>query len=149
MRYLKYSFLFLLINFCKFGYSQQIYINEFMSSNGTSIKDEDGDNEDWIELYNASENPINLEGYYISDRQNNPKKWAFPNIEIAAKGYLVIFASNKNRRNPNERLHTNFAISAGGEDLVLSNDAGILQIIPAIPVPRDKIYGIQRDGQEP
>lgn len=149
MRCLKYSFVFLLIIFCKFSYSQQIFINEFMSSNVTSIKDEDGKNEDWIELYNASESSINLEGYFISDRQNYPKKWAFPNIEIAAKEYLVIFASNKNRRNPNGWLHTNFDISAGGEDLVLSNEAGILQIIPAIVLPSDKSYGFQRDGKEP
>jgi hypothetical protein len=149
MKGLKYCFVLLLIISSQFSFSQQIFINEFMSSNGSSIKDEDGNNEDWIELFNASESSVNLEGFYISDRQNNPKKWAFPNIEIAAKEYLVIFASNKNRRNPDGRLHTNFAISASGEDLVLSNEAGILQIIPAIAVPRDKSYGFQRDGQEP
>lgn len=149
MRFFEYYFVFLLIISFEFSYSQHIFINEFMSSNGSSIKDEDGNNEDWIEIYNASESAINLKGYYISDRQNNPKKWAFPDIEISAKEYLVIFASNKNRRNPDGRLHTNFAISASGEDLVLSNEAGILQIIPAIAVPREKSYGFQCDGQEP
>ena len=51
----------------KFVFSQGIVINEIMSSNTTTIYDEEGDASDWIELYNNGANQVNLVGYYLSD----------------------------------------------------------------------------------
>ncbi|MCU0643198.1 MAG: CotH kinase family protein [bacterium] len=69
-----------------------------MSSNSTTITDEDGDYPDWIELYNHGSDTINLNGYGLSDDENDPFKWVFPKAIIQPQGYLLIFASDKDRR---------------------------------------------------
>ena len=60
----------------------QIHINEIMSSNSNTIYTSDGDTPDWIELYNAGSESINLFGYGLSDDVEDPFKWEFPSISI-------------------------------------------------------------------
>ena len=88
-----------------------------MASN-TNWSDDDGDYSDWIELHNPTASSINLDGWYISDNETNLDKWEFPAIILPPNAYLVIFASGKDRKGTN--LHTNFKLSASGEDLVLT-----------------------------
>ena len=78
-------------------YSQQIFINEMMSSNGVTIQDEDGDYSDWIEIYNDESTAVDLSGYGLSDDASEPYKWIMPSLTIAPKDHLMIFASDKNR----------------------------------------------------
>lgn len=75
-----------------------VVINEFLASNGAILADEDGDYEDWIELYNPTAEPINLDGYTLTDEPDNPSKWTLPAVTIQPKGFLLIWASNKDRR---------------------------------------------------
>ena len=77
--------------------AQQISINEIMSSNTFTIKDEDGDYPDWIELYNSGSNDIDLTGYGITDDSTNLFKWVFPSLTLSSKDHLLLFASDKNR----------------------------------------------------
>ena len=85
-----------------------IRINEFMAVNNNGLDDEDRDESDWIEIYNAGMNPVNLDGWYLTDDVNNLRQWAFPEVIIEPDAYLVVFASGKNRRDPLAVLHTNF-----------------------------------------
>ena len=87
-----------LILFAISGYSQQIVINEVMASNSTVLTDEDGDYPDWIELYNSGVEDININNWGISDSKNNPFKWGFPDVTLTPGQFLVIFASDKDRR---------------------------------------------------
>jgi len=77
--------------------AQSVFINEVMSSNGSTIADEDGDYPDWIELYNDDLNDIDLTGFGITDDSTNLYKWIFPPVTLASKDHLLIFASEKNR----------------------------------------------------
>jgi hypothetical protein len=134
---------FLLIN-CIL--SQNVVINEFMSDNESTIVDEDGDYSDWIEIYNPTDEDLNLAGYHISDSYSNINKWTFPNLIIPSKGFIVIFASGKNRLNPDE-IHTNFSISKDGEPLVLSKpNLETINIISPIELYEDESYGRIPDG---
>jgi len=73
-------------------------INEVMASNGSTIADEDGDYEDWIELYNAGETAVDLSGWGLSDNEGNPFKWVFPEgAAIRAESYLLVWASGKDK----------------------------------------------------
>ncbi|MCF7793222.1 MAG: CotH kinase family protein [Candidatus Cloacimonetes bacterium] len=85
--------------FCILGsvFSQNIKINEIMSSNSTTIYDEDGDASDWIEIYNAETSEVFLDGFTLSDDVNDPYKWEFPNVSIPAQDFLLVFASGKDR----------------------------------------------------
>ncbi len=79
-------------------FSQALVINEIMASNGATIRDEDGDTPDWIEIYNGGMQPIDLNGFGLSDDAGSPFKWTFPALTIAPKQFMVIFASKKDRR---------------------------------------------------
>ncbi|MDZ7376755.1 MAG: lamin tail domain-containing protein, partial [candidate division KSB1 bacterium] len=59
-------------------FGQSLVINEVMASNGATIRDEDGDTPDWIELYNRGQQPIDLNGFGLSDDATAPYKWTFP-----------------------------------------------------------------------
>ena len=72
-------------------------INEFMASNDSGLKDEDGDFSDWIEIYNPDATAISLAGYYLTDNPQNLNKWKFPAVTLNAGAYLVVFASGKDR----------------------------------------------------
>ena len=76
---------------------QNVFINELMASNGMTFTDEDGDFEDWIELYNADTVPINLTGWGISDDPGRPFRWVFPDVTIGPNSHLLIWASGKDR----------------------------------------------------
>ena len=129
--------------------SQQLVINEVMASNATTIADEDGDYEDWIEIYNYGDEPINLKGFGLSDDYDNPFRWVFPDVSIEPGGFLLVWASGKDRINPKEQLHTNFSISSTGEELLLSHFEGeIIDEIPPTNIPTDISYGRNPDRLE-
>ena len=92
--------------------SGDLVINEFMADNGTVIADQDGEFDDWIELYNKSDNAIPLDGYYLSDDGKDLTKWAFPDIAIPASDYLIIWTDGDETQSG---LHANFKLSKSGE----------------------------------
>ncbi|MDY0357898.1 MAG: lamin tail domain-containing protein, partial [Sedimentisphaerales bacterium] len=101
-------------------------ISEFMAANTSraplsqsELLDKDGDSSDWIEIWNPSSASVNLDGWCLTDNLDNPTKWRFPPVELAPGGFLIVFASGKNERDPAEELHTDFALAAGGESVAL------------------------------
>lgn len=95
-----------------------VVINEFMSSNRTVAADEDGDYDDWVELYNNSNQPYDLSGYHMSDKEHEITRWTFPSgTVIPANGYLIVWLDNKDKVDTG--LHTNFSLARGGEALYL------------------------------
>jgi hypothetical protein len=105
--------------------SEALIINEVMTSNRSTIADEDGDFPDWIELYNSGAIPMNLEGFWLSDDPAQPLKWQFPEMTLAPGEYLVVFASGKDRFGASgSLLHTNFRLSANSAAVVLSAPDG-------------------------
>lgn len=124
---------------------QNIFINEIMSNNDNIIIDEDGDFSDWIELYNPNNQNINLSNWSLSDDDESLNKWTFPDIEIEANNYLLIFASSKNKTS--NELHTNFKIKSDGEEIFLVNPNGTIQdSYPSISIPSNLSYGRKNDG---
>jgi len=93
-----------------------LVINEFMASNTNAVADQDGEYDDWIELYNNSQNEIELEGLFLSDNPSNLIKWPFPDTNIRANGYLIVWADEDGSQ---EGLHANFKLSASGESIFL------------------------------
>jgi len=93
------KFLLISLIFYHFNcFAQQVRINEAISSNSIFI-DEDGDSPDWFELYNYGNESISLKNWSVSDKDDNPKKWIFPDISINANDYLLVWASGKDRGN--------------------------------------------------
>jgi hypothetical protein len=127
-----------------------VIINEFLVPNlsADGLRDEDGDLQDWIELYNRGLNKINLNGWSLSSDQTQPGMWIFPSVVISPGQYLVVFVSGKDRAPTNGgNLHTNFKLNSGGQYLGLF-DANLprdvaTQFLPAYPEQRPDIsYGL-------
>ncbi len=95
-----------------------LVINELMASNSSTASDENGEFDDWVEIYNNSSESINLLGYYLSDDSSNLSKWEFPEITLGAGEYLTLWLDDDTEQGDN---HVNFKLSASGEDLLLSN----------------------------
>jgi len=115
MFYIRRLFIFLflvLISTIAFG---QLYINEFMASNSSTINDPDYNNDaDWIELYNDGNTAIDLSGFYLTDNLKQPDKWKIGKVSIAAKGYVLFWADGMNTGN-----HTSFNLNALNEEIGL------------------------------
>lgn len=105
-----------------------IRINEFMASNGDTIEDKFGEDSDWIELYNTSDDDVQLKGLCLSDGKKKLDKFVFPEYVLPAHGYLIVFASGKEEVNEKE-IHVPFKLSASGEKVVLSYQGVILDSI--------------------
>ena len=106
-------------NYIKEG---KLYISEIMAKN-TYTKLDNNEYNDYIEIYNGYGNSINLEGYYLSDNEYETNRWIFPNIEIKAGEYLIIYASGKNICD-SESCHTNFKLSSKGEIITFTDNSG-------------------------
>lgn len=119
--------------FIKEYFPVDLEISEFMASNQTTLQDEDGEYSDWLEIHNTGAEAINLENWYLTDSDNNLVQWQFPSRVIPAGGYLVVFASDKNRTG--SELHTNFKLSAGGEYLGLVQPNGTVVVSEYAPFP--------------
>jgi hypothetical protein len=107
-----------------------LVISEIMATNNATLRDEDNQFSDWIEIFNADINSVNLGDWYLTDNDGVLDKWRFPNQTIAPGDYLIVFASGKNRAVAGEELHTNFALSAGGEYVALVFDDPLIDLTP-------------------
>jgi len=124
----------------------QVVLNEFQASNASTIADPgNGQFNDWLELYNAGNTPVDLTNWHLSD-SGNPTEWAFPNSTIiSAKGFLLIWADGTGTG-----LHTSFKLGAGGEQLTLFNPGGTkVSEVVFVEQPTDISYGLQTDGNLP
>ncbi|MEZ5196264.1 MAG: lamin tail domain-containing protein [Bacteroidales bacterium] len=104
--------------FYSIAINSDLVINEFMADNETTVEDQDGEYDDWIEFYNNGSEEISLSGYYLSDNAADPSQWVFPDTTIAGGGYLIVWADNDEEQ---EGLHANFKLSSSGEAILLSN----------------------------
>ena len=110
-----------------------IFLNEIVSTGSP----------DYIELYNASDNDIDITGYTISDGSSD---YVIPSASVGAKGYLVLLADDKNTVD-DEGIHTNFKVSSKGEPIKLVDTEGKLVDQIDLPAMDDgTAYGRTTDG---
>src|SRR5688500_11388695 len=87
----------------------KLLITEFMAANATGLQDEDGEYSDWIEIHNPNSTAVALKGWRLTDNPEALGKWQFPDVSIPAQGFLLVFASGKDRTNATAELHAGFA----------------------------------------
>ena len=128
-----------LLAFAPLGMAQ-VVISEIASSNENGVADVFGKTSDWLELYNAGDDAVDLESYHLSDHPGYLSMWSFPEVIIPAKGYLLIFCSGEISTDPNE-LHANFKLSQSGEHVFLSNpDGHLISWVEFGYIPTDQSY---------
>ncbi len=127
------SFLFISAAFCL---QSQIVINEFSAANIDQFFNEFGEDEDWVELYNTSNDFVDLTGYHLSDREDNTDKWTFPaGSGIPANGFLLVWCDGRDEFVTNH--HTNFKLTQTRTDevILVSDPSGNILDINQISVP--------------
>ena len=109
---------------CIFEYQPSLMINEYSASNCDLNGNYCGDYEDWIEIYNNSDEPIDLAGYFVSDKVDNTTKWQFNSSTVINPGsYYVLYASGLNPNIDVNNTNTSFKLTQtrNNEYVVLSS----------------------------
>jgi hypothetical protein len=99
-------------------------ISEFLADNDGGLKDENGDDEDWIEIHNPDPVSVNLAGWRLSNDAADSQGWSFPARILPPGGRLLVWASGKDRRPLSGNLHTDFRLDNRGEYLALISPSG-------------------------
>lgn len=147
VHYLRLIF-FVSILFTTRSLNSQVVVNEYSGANRNVIVDDFGRYSDWIELYNAGPTAVDISGYFLSDKENNPTKWEIPaGTVMNANTYRLFFASGRDI-NTGINLHTNFKFTqTGGEWVVFADQGGdILESYPIEPTLADHSRGRNPNG---
>ena len=93
-------------------------INEFMASNSTTISDEYGEYDDWVEIYNPGPVRVWLGSLFLSDKMGSPGKYKFPFRYLESGAFYLVWLDGQPDQGED---HASFKISSDGEKLRLSN----------------------------
>jgi len=129
-----------------------LFINEFLASNNTVNQDAFGENDDWIEIFNANNYSVNLGGLFITDNLDRSSKFQIPfyNTEkttIPAGGYLLFWVDGQTEQGIN---HLNFKLDMAGEQIAIAqlieNDTLFIDSLSYAEQATDISYGRYPDG---
>ncbi|MFK7904150.1 MAG: CotH kinase family protein [Chitinophagales bacterium] len=130
------------------GRRPTLRINEFMVSNKETIVDEFGEYDDWIELYNSGEEPIFLGDKFLSDNLGNPNKWQLPDMTLAPKDFLLIWADNQTEQGT---FHADFKLNKDSDAIGLfdTKESGfaVIDSFSYENLESDITYGLETDGE--
>ena len=101
-----------------------IRISELTAAQQLTVPDSFGEFPDWVELYNASQQTIDLSGWYLTDDPAQMQKWMIPSLVLEPGEREVIFCSGRDTQIDGQ-LHASFGLSAGGESLSLYAHGGV------------------------
>ncbi len=143
------AFLYLLLVLTWLPMQGQLYINEVMTSNEQAYAS-NGAYVDWVEIYNAGTQSIDLATYALSDDAQKAQKGLIPATNAAQTsvppgGYLLLYLDQRSDLGPH---HLDFKLSRGGEMLYLfSPDSSVVLDSVCVPlIPVDYSYGRLTDG---
>jgi len=146
----KLTTLLLIVACLQLNMYSQLTINEVLSSNATTLADNEGEFDDWIEIYNSSNSAIDLSGYFISDDVSDLTAFEIPATDankttVPANGYLLFWADKEVEQGAH---HVGLKLS-GGETVLLTQPDGST-IVDSLTIPttilEDESYGSETDG---
>lgn len=129
---------------------QAVKVNEVMAKNLTTLMDNFGEYEDWVEIYNPLGTAVNLSGYYFSDNPEIRNKWQIPgtfpdSVTVPANGWRLFYCDADLNQGV---LHNNFSLSNGGEYVGLFGPDGfsLVDEVQWTFMGADTTYGRLYDG---
>ena len=126
----------------------RVRITELLAANGSGLRDEDGELWGWIEILNEEPQAVSLDAWHLTDDADQPSKWVFPARILEAGERVVVFTSQKDRRDPEGNLHTNFKLDADGGYLGLYSATLPAEVVDSFEsaFPRQQIDYAFGDG---
>ena len=123
---MRFKVLLIAFTFIVFNSWSQVVINEYTAANYNNYQDNYNEYEDWVEFYNPTTGNIDLNGYFLSDKDNNLTKWQFTgSFIVPANGHAVVFFSGRDELTG--EAHTNYKLhqTKGNEWIILTNPNGV------------------------
>lgn len=128
-------------------------INEVLVVNEDNFVDDYGKRHAWIELYNTSAGTVNIQGCYLTNDKNNPKKYPIPKGDVLTlippRQHTLFWADGEPDRGT---FHVNFTLDPSKENYIALYDADGRTLIDEVTVPAmqtaDVSYGRVIDGQD-
>lgn len=94
-----------------------LFINEVMPSNSSTLADNNGEYDDWLEIYNAGTTAINLQNFYVTDEKHNWNKFRLPSVTLDPGGFKIVWLDGQPEQGA---LHANFSLSSGENEVWLN-----------------------------
>ncbi|MGC6467207.1 MAG: CotH kinase family protein [Akkermansiaceae bacterium] len=126
--------------------SDLLSINELMANNQSGLADPQGQFDDWVEIYNAGNSNLDLQGYFVSDEVDDPLKWMIPgSVVVPAGGYVILWLDGDEEDGPK---HLPFRLAAEGDSFLLSTPDGetVLDQVQFPEQSADISYGLVGAG---
>ena len=130
-------------------------ITEFLADNSNTILDGNGNSSDWLEIFNAGDAAVDLDGWYLTDDAAELTQWQFPSRQLEPGEFLLVFASGDGVPDASGNLHTNFGLNKDGDYLALVEPDGVSVAseyqLGGVDFPdqvEDISYGIVQDATE-
>ncbi len=124
----------------------QLLINEYSCANISSVPDNFGEFNDWVELYNPGATAVSMTGFYMSDKAGNLQQWPFPSGSIAPGGFLKVVCSKRNMI-ASGFFHTNFSLTqCKPEKIILSDATGVIDSVVIRRNQEGHSWGRTTDG---
>lgn len=107
--------------------THRVCVNEVSGSNDCFVN-EYGKKADWVELYNTTNQDIDLEGFFLTDDLTKPLKYKISkegtsvNTKISAHGHLIVWCDKQSTTNA--ALHASFKIAGEGGLIALTSPDG-------------------------
>jgi len=124
--------------------NKDIYINEYMIHNQRNTYDQEGNYNDWIEIYNNSDKTIELNNIYLSDNIKELTKYKLPNVEIKSNDYLLVYLGIESKI-INNQITANFKLSKEDDYLIISNGKKIIDKVKVVNLNDNISYGKKDD----
>ena len=115
-------------------------ISEVMSSNSSYLKGPYGTTTDWVELYNAGKETIDLSQYYFTD-SSDMQKYPLPSKKLQPGQYIVILLSETGRRLKSGYSWLPFNLASSGDKLYLTKDQQIVDFVVLPELDGDSVWG--------
>jgi len=123
--------------------TDDIVLNEMMAMNQTTIADEWGDYDDWIEIANTGTQAISLSGLTMSDDPGDPTAYAFPADVLNPGDHYIVWADDEPTQGAQ---HAPFKLSGDGESVYLYDGAHLIDTTTFHDLGNDEAYGRFEDG---
>ncbi len=127
-----------------------VIISEVMTSNKVTLPDSKGQYHDYIELTNRGDQPLNLEGFGLTDNLTDPMKYRLPNIELAPGEFVVIYCSGERSGSTDQEFYAPFRLSSYKESVGLFDAVGMqLDAVTVEEIASDTVYSRNYENGKP
>jgi hypothetical protein len=135
------------------GTFPSVWINEVLPVNMAGPRDNAGDREPYVEVFNTGDSPLDLGGLFLTDTWTNRLKWSFPlGSMVPPKGFLTVWCDGQQSQSASGVPHASFRLSpTNGFIALVRNEGGasgstVLDVVNWGTVPADRALGLVPDG---